>query len=162
VLGSAITDYKYAEELFAGLLDIGYLISVSSLNLGSTTPAMLKTLTASGQRTVTFSPETAAPHLREVISKPLQGNRLNEAVADAARAGIQNVKLYYLLGLPGEEDKNAAAIAEQVLALKERNPRLGFEVSVNPVIAKRGTGFEELPLIPKAEYRRLIGIIRGR
>jgi radical SAM superfamily enzyme YgiQ (UPF0313 family) len=162
VLGSAVTDYKYAEGLFAGLLDMGYLISVSSLNLSSTTPKILQSLADSGQRSVTFSPETAAPHLRKVINKPLQEDRLDKAVGDAAQAGIRNVKLYYLLGLPGEEDQDATAIAGQVLALKERNPRLGFEVSVNPVIAKRGTGFEELPLISKGDYRRRIGLIRNR
>jgi radical SAM superfamily enzyme YgiQ (UPF0313 family) len=160
VLGSAVTDYEYAEGLFAGLLDLGYLISVSSLNLSSTTPAMPKALANSGQRSVTFSPETASPHLRAVINKPLQEDRLDEAVADAAQAGIRGVKLYYLLGLPDEEDIDAAAIAKQVLSLKKENPQLNFEVSVNPVIAKRGTGFEDLPLITKADYRRRAGIIR--
>ncbi len=160
VLGSAVTDYKYAEELFAGLLDMGYLISVSSLNLSSTTPAILEALADSGQRSVTLSPETAAPHLRQVINKPLQAERLDGVVTDAARAGIRNVKLYYLLGLPGEEYEDAAAIAEQVLALKERNPGVGIEISVNPVIAKRGTGFEELQLIAKADYRRRVSVIR--
>ncbi|MCP4229725.1 MAG: radical SAM protein [bacterium] len=160
VLGSAVTDYENAEELFAGLLDMGYLISASSLNISSTTPAMLEALAASGQRTVTLSPETASPHLRKAINKPMQEVKLNDVVSDAAKTGIRNVKLYYLLGLPGEEDEDAAAIAEQVSALKDRNPRLGFEVSVNPIVAKRGTGFEDLPLISKADYRRRTAIIR--
>uniref|UniRef100_A0A7C4CBU3 TIGR03960 family B12-binding radical SAM protein n=1 Tax=candidate division WOR-3 bacterium TaxID=2052148 RepID=A0A7C4CBU3_UNCW3 len=63
---------------------------------------------------LTFAPETASDRLRRLINKSISEERILESVRNALDAGWGGVKLYFMLGLPGETDADVAEIARFV------------------------------------------------
>ncbi|HEV3139781.1 MAG TPA: radical SAM protein, partial [Vicinamibacterales bacterium] len=63
----ALCDHPEIERILANLLEMGYAISPASLRLDDLTESIVRTLTASGERTITIAPETGSDRLRRVI-----------------------------------------------------------------------------------------------
>ena len=85
---------------------------------------------------LTFAPEAGSQRLRDVINKNLREEDLLEACRVAFSAGWSNVKLYFMMGLPGETDEDLLGISKivrQVLAtFREygKNKQRGCRISV--------------------------------
>ena len=133
---------------------MGYSISPASLRLDDLTPTIVSLLKESGERTLTIAPETGSDRLRRVINKTVT----NEEILDRAElifsTGIESLKLYYMIGLPTEEDEDLVAIRDLTLQLHEimlkharARGRIGRIVaSVNPLVPKPGTAYQWLPM----------------
>ncbi len=63
---------------------------------------------------LTFAPETASPRLRSFLNKDISEERITESVRNALDAGWNGVKLYFMVGLPGETDADVAEIGRFV------------------------------------------------
>lgn len=150
LVGAAISDHPDIDALVARILDAGLTFSVASLRADSVTPALMAGLAASGHKTVTLAPEAASERLRAVINKGITDAHLAEAVALAIRAGIPNVRLYIMVGLPGEDDSDIAAITDLARRVKSLMRQLGsggkLTLSINPFIPKPFTPFQWLPM----------------
>jgi len=130
-------------------------------------------LRASGERSITIAPETGSDRLRRVINKTVT----NEQVIDRAdlvfASGIENLKLYFMIGLPTETDDDLVAIRDLTIALRERMLRhargrgtIGRIVaSVNPLVPKPGTAYQWMPMEPYAvtekKMQRLRKLVTG-
>jgi radical SAM superfamily enzyme YgiQ (UPF0313 family) len=151
----ALCDHPDIEHILRSLKDMGYSISPASLRLDDLTPAIVGLLRDSGERTLTIAPETGSDRLRRVINKTIT----NEEILDRAElifsSGIESLKLYYMIGLPTEEDEDLVAIRDLTLQLheimlKHARPRgrIGRIVaSVNPLVPKPGTAYQWLPMV---------------
>jgi radical SAM superfamily enzyme YgiQ (UPF0313 family) len=163
LVGAALADYGDVVALAEGIVERGMLLSVSSLALAaSRTPAILRALGASGQRSVALAPEAATVEMRARLGKALPPGRLEECLEEAAAAGLSKIKLYYIVGVPGESPADAAAIGEELASLKRRFKRLNFEARVNPLVPKPRTPLADAPLITRAAFRERIRAIRAR
>jgi radical SAM superfamily enzyme YgiQ (UPF0313 family) len=136
VLGASVSDYSRAEELLDYLADKELEVSVPSLRAGSLTRGMVKALARSGQRTLTLAPETSE-RLRLAVQKRISDEEFIKAVNLAGEMGIKNIKLYYILGLPGETEEDVREVISFVKALKTR-----VKLSVTPFIPKPHTPFQ--------------------
>jgi radical SAM superfamily enzyme YgiQ (UPF0313 family) len=87
---------------------------------------------------------------------------LEECLAVAASAGLSRIKLYYIVGAPGEREADAVAIGDELAVLRKRFKSLAFEARVNPLVPKPGTPLADAPLISAPEYRRRLRAIKGR
>jgi radical SAM superfamily enzyme YgiQ (UPF0313 family) len=164
----ALCDHPEIERILRRLLELGYGISPASLRLDDLTEPIVTMLRQSGERSITIAPETGSDRLRRVINKTVT----NEEVLDRAdlifASGIENLKLYYMIGLPTETDEDLVAIRDLTLALKDRmlsharsRGRIGRIVaSVNPLVPKPGTAYQWLPLEPAATTDRKIKRLR--
>jgi radical SAM superfamily enzyme YgiQ (UPF0313 family) len=97
----------------------------------------------------------------------------NEEILDRAElifaSGIENLKLYYMIGLPTETDEDLLAIRELTLQMREimlkyarRNGRIGRIVgSVNPMIPKPSTAYQWLPMEDPALVERKVRHLRS-
>src|SRR5829696_433057 len=158
----ALCDHPDIEHILRSLKDMGYSISPASLRLDDLTPAIVGLLRDSGERTLTIAPETGSDRLRRVINKTIT----NEEILDAAElifsSGIESLKLYYMIGLPTEDDADLVAIRDLTLQLhaimlKHARPRgrIGRIVaSVNPLVPKPGTAYQWLPMVRTDEIER--------
>ncbi len=163
LVGAALADYGDVVTLARGVVERGMLLSVSSLALAATnTPAVLRALGASGQRSVALAPEAATAEMRARLRKPLAPGRLEECLGVAAEAGLKKIKLYYIVGAPAEAEGDVAAIGEELAGLKRRFKSLTFEARVNPLVPKPGTAFANAPLIPRHEYRERLRSVKAR
>ena len=115
----ALCDHPDIEHILRSLKDMGYSISPASLRLDDLTPTIVSLLKESGERTLTIAPETGSDRLRRVINKTVT----NEEILDRAElifsSGIESLKLYYMIGLPTEEDADLVAIRDLTLQLHE-------------------------------------------
>ena len=98
---------------------MGYSISPASLRLDDLTPTILNLLRASGERTVTIAPEVGSDRLRRVVNKTVTNDEILAAAEMIFAAGMENLKLYYMIGLPTETDDDLVAIRDQTLQMRD-------------------------------------------
>ncbi len=165
LVGAAVSDYPGIDDLVAFILAQGLKFSVASLRADSLTPALAQALAASGHKTVTLAPEAASDRLRRVINKGIDTAHLERAVALAAAAGIPHVRLYLMVGLPGEQDADIAAIADLARATRAHMLAAGssgkLTLSINPFIPKPFTPFQWLPMAPRPLVEERLAAIRA-
>jgi len=150
----ALCDHPEIERILRGLIDMGYSISPASLRLDDLTEPIVRMLHESGERSITIAPETGSDRLRRVINKTVTNAEILERAELIFASGLENLKLYYMIGLPTETDDDIDAIRELTAALRgillaHSRPRghLGRIVaSVNPLIPKPGTTYQWLPM----------------
>ena len=108
----ALCDHPDIEEILTELVAMGYSISPASLRLDDLTPALLGLLRQSGEKTVTIAPETGSDRLRRVINKTVTNDEILRAAEMIFAAGFENLKLYFMIGLPTETDDDLVAIRD--------------------------------------------------
>ena len=160
----ALCDHPEIEAILTELVEMGYAISPASLRLDDLTPTILDLLRRSGERTITIAPETGSDRLRRVINKTVTNDEILKAAEMIFAAGFENLKLYFMIGLPTETDDDLAAIRDLTLQLrdvmlKHARPRgqVGRIVgSVNPLVPKPGTAYQWLPMTDDRTLARTI------
>ncbi len=161
LVGSAVSDWPWISELARELearsqstgrgRPTGF--SASSLRADSLTPE-LAALVAKGNRTVAIAPEAGSERLRAVINKNISEEHVLSAIRMLIEAGVLNVKLYFMVGLPTETDEdieeiiNLAGKAREVMLSSARGKgRIGtLTLSVNCFIPKPWTPFQWEPM----------------
>jgi radical SAM superfamily enzyme YgiQ (UPF0313 family) len=165
----ALCDHPDIERILARLHEMGYAISPASLRLDDITEPIVRILRASGERTITIAPETGSDRLRRVINKTVTNDEILDRAELIFASGLENLKLYYMIGLPTETDEDLVAMRDLTLQLrdvmlKHAKPRgtIGRIIgSVNPLIPKPGTAYQWLPMEDDASIDRKIKRLRG-
>jgi radical SAM superfamily enzyme YgiQ (UPF0313 family) len=165
----ALCDHPEIDRILARLLELGYAISPASLRLDDLTPSIVQVLRASGERTITIAPETGSDRLRRVINKTVTNDEILDRADLIFASGIENLKLYYMIGLPTETDDDLVAIRDLTMKLRDRmlkyaRPRgqIGRIIgSVNPLIPKPGTAYQWMPMEAPALVDRKIKRLRA-
>ena len=150
----ALCDHPDIERILANLLEMGYAISPASLRLDDLTQSIVQVLKESGERTITIAPETGSDRLRRVINKTVTNDEILDRADLIFANGIENLKLYYMIGLPTETDEDLVAIRDLTLQIRDRMmkyARVKGQVgriigSVNPLIPKPGTAYQWIPM----------------
>jgi radical SAM superfamily enzyme YgiQ (UPF0313 family) len=128
------------------MMDVGANISLSSLRIDRITPFLVEALVRSGTRTMTLAPEAGSQRLRDVINKRLMHEQIVHAAELAGRGGIPNVKLYFIVGLPGETDddiRELVALSAEILErTREHNHYARVAVNLSPHVPKAQTAFQ--------------------
>jgi len=159
LVGSALSDYPAIDDLCSSIQGS---LSVSSLRADSLKPALIERLAKSGHKTIAIAPEAGSERLRKVINKGVTEEDILRAADLVFGAGIPNLKLYFIIGLPTEtqEDIDAViALAEQVhqVQLRHARPagRIGrITLSVNSFVPKPFTPFQWEPMEEVADLNR--------
>ncbi len=164
----ALCDHPDIEFILKSLLDMGYGISPASLRLDDLTEPIVRMLRESGERSITIAPETGSDRLRAVINKTVTNEQILDKAELIFKSGIENLKLYYMIGLPTETDEDLVAIRDLTLAIRDRmmvhskdRGALGRIVaSVNPLVPKPGTTYQWLPMTDTSIIERKIDRLR--
>ena len=163
----ALCDHPEIERILTGLADMGYSISPASLRLDDLTETIVGLLRASGEKTLTIAPETGSDRLRRVINKTVTNDEILDRAELIFSSGIENLKLYYMIGLPTETDDDLVAIRDLTLQLREimlkhakSKGQIGRVIaSVNPLVPKPSTAYQWLPMedpaVVEAKVQRL-------
>lgn len=169
----ALCDHPDIEHILTSLAAMGYSISPASLRLDDLTPEIVRLLRASGERSLTIAPETGSDRLRRVINKTVTNDEILEKADLIFSEGIENLKLYYMIGLPTETDDDLVALRDQTVALRDvmlRHARSRGAVgrivgSVNPLVPKPGTSYQWLPMADakdiEKKMKRLHALVDG-
>ena len=165
----ALCDHPEIEEILTRLVEMGYSISPASLRLDDLTPTIIRLLRESGEKTITIAPETGSDRLRRVINKTITNDEILSAAEMIFSSGIENLKLYFMIGLPTETDEDLVAIRDLTLRLRDTmmkhargRGQIGRIVgSVNPLVPKPGTAYQWLPMEDDRSIERKIKRMRS-
>ena len=159
LIGASVTDHPQILALCEEILRQGGEPSPASMRADALTPELLALL-AGNVRTVTLAPETGTEALRRRVGKGrLRDDALITAACRIAAAGIPQLKLYFIVGLPDETDDDVLAIPALVRQLADAS---GLRVSVgcSVFVPKPGTPFAREPMVSEREAKRKLEIIR--
>ena len=113
---------------------------------------------------LTFAPEAGTQRMRDVINKGLTNEELLRGIQTAVARGWSKVKLYFMIGLPGETDVDVVGIVETVRWLRREcsqisNKRLNFNITISNFTPKPHTPFQ-WHSVSTSEFRRKQELLR--
>ena len=118
----------------------------------------MRALAESGAQTLTIAPEAGSERLRRAIHKTQTEDDVLRAVDLAARYDLAQIKLYFMLGLPTEEDDDVQALVDLALACAGRFPRQ-VTVNVTPFVPKAHTPFQRLAQTPAKVVKKRLDFV---
>ncbi|MBQ9070793.1 MAG: TIGR03960 family B12-binding radical SAM protein [Clostridia bacterium] len=156
LISLSISDYSRLRELTDGLLkwtdDAHVSLSLPSLRLDSFSEELMQKISSVRTGGLTFAPEAGTQRLRDVINKNVTEDDLRRSVGIAFKGGKNNVKLYFMNGLPTETEEDIVGIANTAKTVvdcyfalpKPERPKGGVSVtiSVSCFIPKPFTPFQ--------------------
>jgi len=113
---------------------------------------------------LTFAPEAGTQRMRDVINKGLTNEELLRGIQTAVKEGWDKVKLYFMIGLPGETDMDVLGIAETLRWLRQEcsslsNKRLNFNITISNFTPKPHTPFQ-WHSVSTSEFQRKQSLLR--
>lgn len=138
LIGAAVSDYSDLENLIKGLEKEGFQISTPSLRIESITKETLKSLKKNGLKTITLAPESI-DKLRKVINKDILEKQIFTVIKNAIDLDFK-IKLYFLIGIPGESQKDIEELCQYMKKIANMHNNIkNVKFSVNPLIPKPHT-----------------------
>lgn len=171
LLSLSTADYPYLDELLDKLKaefepkHVG--VSVPSLKVQKQLQLLPKMVASVRKSGLTIAVEAASEKLRQVINKPISNDDLFAALRAAYAEGFQKVKLYFMVGFPGETEADIAAIVDlsyEIARLrKEVDGHLAsVNVAVSWLVPKPHTPFGWLGQKDRAYFENAREIILTR
>jgi radical SAM superfamily enzyme YgiQ (UPF0313 family) len=166
LLTLSLSDHSEVNELIKGVESVERRLKV---NVGwpSLRPDTFCRLAAAGiTGRVTIAPEAGSESLRSRINKPLSDEDILNTAEKAFQLGAKGMKLYFLVGLPGETDEDLAAISGLVSRISKiardygRRSRKDITVALSPFVPKPHTPLQWAPQLPLEELRRRLSLVR--
>lgn len=163
LLSLSTADYPDLEELAAGLHayfhDKHVGLSLPSLRVDKQLKMLPRLLTSVRKGGLTIAVEAASEHLRRIVNKPLKDEDLFAAVEEAYRSGWQRLKLYFMVGLPGETLEDVERIVDLSLELaglrKKVDGRTGqINITISWFVPKPHTPLGWLGQRPKSYFEQ--------
>ncbi|MEA1922716.1 MAG: TIGR03960 family B12-binding radical SAM protein [Pseudomonadota bacterium] len=164
LLSLSVGDYSQLLELVCGMKRAcpGLDLSLPSIRAGVLNGELLEALKRSRQGGFTIAPEAGTQRLRDIINKGLSEEEILDTIEKLFAQGWDLIKLYFMIGLPGETDADIEGIVElcgRALA-RSQNKRQRLNVSVSTFVPKPHTPFQWEEQIGLEETLRRQEIIR--
>ena len=161
LVGAAVSDYTQIDELVIRLRELGARLSVSSLCVAPLPETLLQALAESGTQTLTLAPEAGSERLRRMVNKGVTEADIVSAVECANAHRFRRLKLYFMLGLPTENEQDVEAIAQLCEAVAARfSGRV--TANVTPFVPKAHTPFQWMPVTPQEIVRARLRTLQKR
>ena len=167
------SDYRGLKELTDELIPYCHAnninLSVPSLRADNFSRELMEKLQTVRKSGLTFAPEAGTQRLRDVINKNLTEEEILTTCANAFEGGWNNVKLYFMLGLPTETDEDVLGIADLVYKVIKTwqahatNKKRGLRVHVATAffVPKPHTPFQWEAQITQEEYLRRCKLLKS-
>jgi len=161
LLSLSTVDYPKLEQLVsqlqANFRDKYVGLSLPSLRVDQQLKLVPELVTSVRKSGLTIAVEAASERLRQIINKPLKDSDLFAAVEAAYRAGWQKLKLYFMVGLPGETEADVEAIVDVSCQLAKLRKMIDgktaqINITVSWLVPKPHTPFGWLGQKPKAYF----------
>lgn len=162
LIATAVADHPEILPILRGLSGLGYHVALSSVKIDAVSEEILEILTRQGERHLAIAPEAGNERLRRTLNKKVSDDLLREKVRLIAKSGITSLKLYFLIGLPGETEEDVDDLVRLVLELRgicleegrKRGRMATLVPTVNAFVPKPHTPFENEVLEDPEEITR--------
>ncbi len=142
-------------------------VSLPSLRVGAVTERILRLIRSVKKTGFTIAPEAGSEKLRKVINKNLNEEDYERALNILFKEGWENLKLYYMIGLPDEDQSDIDAIIDMSLralriAKRYTGRFVNINVSVAPFVPKPHTPFQWVGQKDLEELKRITAYLKAR
>jgi len=167
LVSSAIADHPDITNICDYGLEQDFQLSFSSLRADKLTDELINALSNSKVKTATIAPEAGSTRMRCIINKKIDEHDILGATQRLVHAGIINLRLYFMIGLPFEKTRDIHAIVDLTKKIKlvfletsKKNKKIGtITLSINPFIPKPGTPFQWAAMENETLLKQKVSII---
>lgn len=163
LVGAAVTDHPRIADIVRGVVEAGREVGISSLRADKLTDELVGLLARGGYRTLTVAGDGASERMRRIIERRTTETHLMRTAELAARHGLRTLKIYMMVGVPGETDADIDELIRFTGELCRVHPRVAYGVA--PFVAKRNTPLDGEPFagidVVEARLERLRTGLRG-
>lgn len=163
LVGAAVTDHPRINELVSMIVSSGRGIGISSLRADRLNQDLVDLLAQGGYRTLTTASDGASQRMRNLIDRKTNEQHLVRVAEMVRNAQLHRLKLYEMVGLPGETMDDIEELVRFSLELSKITP---LSLSISPFVAKRNTPLDGEPFEPipsvNAKLARIRSGLKGR
>lgn len=156
LLGASVTQHPEFDVLLDYLNQPQYdhvRLSIASVRTNTVTEKLAQTLTKRNTRSITIAVESGSQRLREIINKKLTNDQIIQAAVNAKAGGLKRLKLYGMVGVPGEEIADVEQTVAMMEQIKKAAPGLGLTLGCSTFVPKAHTPFQWFGVNPQAQKR---------
>lgn len=156
LIGADLLVYPEIVELMKFIHAEGGTFSPSSVRVDGLTPEIIEQLVISGHKTMAIAPEAGSDELRGQVNKKFNNKMIVQKIDDLISAGIPNIKMYLMIGLPGEKPKD---IDDMIELVEESRKVVMHHAKINKTVGSLIMSIN--PFIPKPRTPYQIGNFEG-
>ncbi len=156
LLGASVTQHPEFEDLLDYLSKPQYddiRLSIASVRTNTVTKQLAETLAKRDTKSLTIAVESGSERVRKIVNKKLEQEDIIKAGINAKAGGLTSLKLYGMVGIPGEESEDLDATVKMMLDIKKAVPGLRLTLGCSTFVPKAHTPFQWLGVNPQAEKR---------
>ncbi|MBX2814229.1 MAG: B12-binding domain-containing radical SAM protein [Myxococcales bacterium] len=158
LVGAAVTDHPKIKTILRELIDDrGLRIGISSLRADRLDEDFVGLLYRGGYRSLTIALDAPSVRLRQAIKKNIKNEHIERVARMARDIGMRHIKVYVIVGLPGETDEDREELVQFVLELKKT---IAVVLGLSPFIPKFNTPLADAPFAGESEIRRILRQLR--
>jgi radical SAM superfamily enzyme YgiQ (UPF0313 family) len=168
LIGADLLSHPAFESIAEKILARGATFSPSSVRADAVDDRRAALLAQAGHRSIALGVEAGSERLRRTLGKGLSDMRLLAAIESLARAGINRIRLYFMVGLPTETEEDVAAITALTCSARatlrgaapQKHRATSVELTVTPFVPKPGTAFESASFAAPATLKHRFKILQ--
>ncbi|HIK31278.1 MAG TPA: radical SAM protein [Oscillatoriales cyanobacterium M59_W2019_021] len=156
LLGASITQHPEFEDLLDYLGKDKFdsvRLSIASVRTNTVTEKLANILAKRDTQSITIAVESGSERVRKIINKKLETDEIIQAAAHAKSGGLKSLKLYGMVGIPGEEPEDVDRTVEMMRSIKKAVPGLRLTLGCSTFVPKSHTPFQWFGVDPQAEKR---------
>jgi radical SAM superfamily enzyme YgiQ (UPF0313 family) len=156
LLGASVTQHPEFESLLDYLNQPQFdqvRLSIASVRTNTVTEKLTKTLVKHDTKSITIAVESGSDRIRQIINKKLANEEILQAAVNAKAGGLSAMKLYGMVGIPGEESEDLDETVTMMRDLKKAAPGLRLSLGCSTFVPKAHTPFQWIGVNPQAEKR---------
>jgi len=156
LLGASVTQHPEFEVLLDYLSQPKYedvRLSIASVRTNTVTQKLAETLAKRDTRSITIAVESGSERLRQIINKKLKNEEIIQAAVNAKAGGLTSLKLYGMVGVPGEEMSDVEQTVAMMREIKKAVGGLRLTLGCSTFVPKAHTPFQWFGVNPEAEKR---------
>lgn len=161
-VGAAVSDHPGFRELARHALDEGARFTVSSFRAENLDEDLLSLLVRGGLKTLTVALEAGTDRLRGRLGKGISRDDALRAASLAGAHGLDGLRVYAMVGLPGETDDDVRELAALVCDVRGALGRGVVTLGVTPFVPKPGTPFQWEPMAPEATLKKRLKLLESQ
>jgi radical SAM superfamily enzyme YgiQ (UPF0313 family) len=156
LLGASVTQHPEFPALLEHLAQSKYddvRLSVSSVRTNTVTVQLAEILSKRDSKSLTIAVESGSERIRKIVNKKLETDEIFQAAANAKAGGLKGLKLYGMVGIPGEEDTDVEETVKMLRAVKKATPGLRLTFGCSTFVPKAHTPFQWFGVNKAADKR---------
>jgi len=153
LIAATLSNHPNFKEIIKELNKMNFILSFSAFRIEGLDNELLELILKNENKTLVIAPETGSERLKRLINKNISESTIINITERAFRLGLKRLKLYFMVGFPGEDVSDLDAIIKLVRKLREISLEHSknlhyipeFIIDINPLVPKPFTEFQGYP-----------------